>query len=331
MSGTRRRGQATVELALFALVFVTVLTLGIHFAEIGYLSIKVQEAANSALWDTTSRKMHDTFTGNWDHYRDAVTWTQGESNERYADFNGLTSHPGPPRGGDRTMVQVFTNAEPIEVRCEIVADRDDISLRPFNPVSAAIPRRNTTMGCQAKAVLGNWRFPRWFLQNDASGFFGAEQPQRKIGVCAAGRQNPRTGRCGSRFVIQLDDWGFSGSREARECALTPGGGRGCANQGYYDLVEKTYRHHVQRQGDQFGTQSSTLAREVVGSSPLQSADENHFYLSFRGNESAYTEDIGASHGDPRWETTPFDDRVEYAAFATNRRHDCWLGLECVRP
>jgi hypothetical protein len=326
-SSPQPRGQAIVELALFAMVFVTVIIFGIHFAEVGYLSIKVQEAAGSALWDATSRKMHDTFTGDWDHYRSAITWTQSQTNARYADFNGLSSHAGPPRGGDRTMVQVFTNAEPIEVRCENVPD---ISLTPYRPVDAAIPLRETGMACSAKAVLGGWRFPRWFLQNDASGFFGAEQPQRKIGVCAAGRQNPATGRCEKRFVIQLDDWGFSGSREARECPLTAGGGRGCANSGYYDLAEKTYRSHVQRDGDAFGTQSSTLARQVVGSSPLQSADENHFYLSFRGNESSYTEDVGAAHGDSDWETTPFDDRREYRVIASPRT-DCWLGLECRRP
>lgn len=322
------RGQATVELALFSLIFITVITFGIHFAEVGYLSVKVQEAANSAIWDATSRKMHDTFSGNWDHYRDAITWTQRESNDRYADFNGLSSHRGPPRGGDRTMVQVFTNAEPIEVRCENLRN---ISLPSFGPVRQAIPRRETGMACSAKAVLGGWRFPRWFMQDNAGGFFEAEQPQRKIGVCAAGRQNPRTGKCEKRYVIALDDWGFSGDREKRECPLTEGGGRGCSNQGYYDLVEKTYRSHVQRAGDNFGTQSKTLAQQVVGRSPLQSDDENHFYLSFRGHEVGYTEDIGLSHGDSRWETTPFDDRREYEAFATRRRHDCWLGLECVRP
>jgi len=321
----RARGQATVELALFAMIFVTVITFGIHFAEIGYLSIKVQEAASSALWDATSRKMHDTFAPNWNHYRDAITWTQGESTRRYADFNGLSSHDGPPRGGDRTMVQVFTNAEPIEVRCE---NFNDVSLPAFGPVRAAIPNRETGMGCSAKAVLGGYRFPRWFLQNNASGFFEAEQPKRKIGVCAAGRQNPSTGRCERRYVIQLDDWGYSGPQERRECQLTAGGGRGCANSGYYDMVEKLYRRHA---GSQFSTRSTNLARQIVGRNPLQSADENHFYLSFRGHESAYTEDIGFAHGDARWETTPFDDRSEYAAFATPERHDCWLGLECVRP
>ncbi|MBL8950251.1 MAG: pilus assembly protein [Myxococcaceae bacterium] len=319
-----RRGQATVELALFAMVFITVITFGIHFAEVGYLSIKVQEAANSALWDATSRKLHDTTTNDWDVYRSAISWTQSQSISRYADFNGLSSHPGPPRGGDRTMVQVFTNAEPIEVRCEV---ERDISMAPVRPVDAAIPLRETGMSCRAKAVLGGWRFPRWLMQNDQGGFFEAEQPQRKIAVCATGRQNPATGRCEQRFVIQLDDWGFSGSREARECPLTAGGERGCANSGYYDLVEKTYRSHVQREGDAFGTQSSALAREVVGSSPLQSADENHFYLSYRGNESSYTEDLGRSHGDTQWETTPFDDRREYRVIASPRS-DCWLGLEC---
>src|SRR5207249_4993558 len=52
-------GQAAAEAAIGMLVFVTVLMFGLHFAEVGYLTVKIQEAANGALWDTTAKKMHD--------------------------------------------------------------------------------------------------------------------------------------------------------------------------------------------------------------------------------------------------------------------------------
>ena len=52
------RGQATVELALGLLIFVTVLIFGIHFAEMGFLSLKVTEASASAIWDATAYQTH---------------------------------------------------------------------------------------------------------------------------------------------------------------------------------------------------------------------------------------------------------------------------------
>ena len=55
---TFARGQGTVEIALGSLLVVTVLMFGIHFGEVLFMSIKVQEAANSAQWDATSMKLH---------------------------------------------------------------------------------------------------------------------------------------------------------------------------------------------------------------------------------------------------------------------------------
>ena len=52
-----RAGQATVELALGLLVFVTVLLFGIHFAEVGWLSLKVQEAGAWAMWEAAGANM----------------------------------------------------------------------------------------------------------------------------------------------------------------------------------------------------------------------------------------------------------------------------------
>ena len=53
-----RRGQAIVEATLGILVFISVLLFGLHFAEITFTQMKVTEAAQAAIWDSTSGQMH---------------------------------------------------------------------------------------------------------------------------------------------------------------------------------------------------------------------------------------------------------------------------------
>src|SRR5687767_9594565 len=59
MKSVAARGQGTLELAIAALLFVTVLVGGLWLAEASYLSLKVQEAGAAATWDTTGRQVHD--------------------------------------------------------------------------------------------------------------------------------------------------------------------------------------------------------------------------------------------------------------------------------
>jgi hypothetical protein len=326
-----KRGQAVVESSLFLLVFVTVLIFAIHFAEIGYLTTKVQEAANAALWDSTSQKMHDTFANKWDLYKQAIPFAQGQSNKRYQDFNGLTSVDRQNalkvdgEGRQLQMVQVFTDAEKIDTRCE---NLQNISLYPVDPVrDTGIPTQETGMGCTSKAVLKGYGFPQWFLQKDTGGFFKEQHKQIKYNVCAAGR-NDRAGKCAGRYVIELDDWGFSGPKERQECRLPRNGNTTCANQGYYDEVKRTYDAQVTKNGDQNSTAANDLAQAIVGADPLFGGNkENSFYMSFRGAESSYQENIGPAHGDSTWETTPFSARQEYNPYSLPRS-GCWLGLDC---
>ena len=53
------RGQGVVELALSALLMVTVLIVGIYLCEVAFLNLKVQEAANAAMWESTGRSTSD--------------------------------------------------------------------------------------------------------------------------------------------------------------------------------------------------------------------------------------------------------------------------------
>jgi hypothetical protein len=308
------RGQAVVETSLFLLVFVTIAIFAIHFAEIGWMTVKVQESANSALWDATSQQMHDTFTGDWDKYKNAIQFGQNQANAKY---------------GGKTYLGVRTKRQAIDTRCENIPQ---ISLFASKPANAAIPDKETGMACTAKVTLEGYQFPRMFLQQADKGFFGIEQRKRSYSICAAGYQDPGSGECHGRYVIELDDWGFSGPKERKECALAFDGASGCDNTGYFNLVNATYKAQVNQEGDAFSTESTRLAQDVVGQSPLQD-DENHFYLSFRGSDSTtgtpYTEDLKQSHFDTKWETTPYDARSEYQQYS-GKRDGCWLGLDCKK-
>jgi hypothetical protein len=328
----RRRGQATVELAIFSVVFVTILLFGLHFAEIGYLSIKVEEAANSALWDATAKKMHDTYKPanvRWTHYRQAIAEAGPEATFRYQDFDGRASQQnGFHTDGSRTVAitQVFTHSAPIEVTCERVSKEKAITLfRAIRPLEAPIPDDETGMRCTAKALMEGYRLPQLFLENDQSGFFDKQHwVPRDIPICAAGRA--KNGECQGGYPIVLDDWGFSGPEERKECPLAHEGGNGCENQGYWDVVHEGYDSQVQVLMGGPRRDASTLAQYTVQRpSPI---DENQFYLSFRGSESKvapFQDTNGVSHQKPEWETTPWTIKPEYSK---SPRDDCWLGQKC---
>ncbi len=75
-----RRGQATVELALGLLLLVPVVMLGWAFAESGFLSMKVTEAADSALWDSSA-----------DRRPLALAEAREGAQARYRDFDGRSA------------------------------------------------------------------------------------------------------------------------------------------------------------------------------------------------------------------------------------------------
>jgi hypothetical protein len=58
----------------------------------------------------------------------------------------------------------------------------------------------------------------------------------------------------------------------------------------------------------------------------ESVNEDQFFMSFRGEEDNYEEDLGSTHagGQPRWETTPFEAPNVPSYNAGRRSH--WLGM-----
>lgn len=305
-----QRGQGTTELALGLLLFVTVLIFGIHFAEVGYLSLKVQEAATSALWDTTSAKMHE-LPRNFDPLTHLISSdTPGQlATARYQDFDGRTSKQGRAR-----VVQLFTSADGLTVTCR---EAGDIRFRPSSSTNGTVYRDVGGMSCTARARLSPvQKFTRNFLDRGRGAFF--EVPHYTVGaipVCGLGRL--KGGQCAGGFGILLDDWGLSSQAESRECHLL-----NCDNEAYFQSAKVVYDKHNQVDGS-----SEKLARNIVGEAPIS---PGRFWMSFRGMNSSFLErEPGGDSDTNDWETTPGRNSrsTEYDT-AYGRREPCFLGNAC---
>ncbi|OJT18816.1 hypothetical protein BO221_39525 [Archangium sp. Cb G35] len=305
------RGQGTTELALGLLLFVTVLIFGIHFAEVGYLSLKVQEAAASALWDTTSAKMHE-LPRNFDALTNLISSNKpGQlATERYKDFDGRASKQGRTR-----LVQLFTSAQDLQVTC---GEAVDIHFQPSASTNNTVYRNVGGMRCNAQAELSPVKkFTRSFLDKGKGGFFSVPHyTMGSIPVCGMGRANG--GECAGGFGILLDDWALSSRAESAECQL-----RNCGNSAYYDSAKVVYDKHNAVDGS-----SVSLARSIVGQAPI---DPGRFWMSFRGRTSNFLEsDMPGGDQDTRdWETTPgLNSRSQEYDRAYRNRKTCFLGNKC---
>ncbi|MFY0526621.1 hypothetical protein ACN28I_26910 [Archangium gephyra] len=309
-----QRGQGTTELALGLLLFVTVLIFGIHFAEIGYLSLKVQESATSALWDTTSAKMHE-LPKNFDALTQLI-----ESNkpgklatERYKDFDGRTSKQGRTK-----VVQLFTSAEGLNVTC---SEAGDIAFEPSSSTNGGVYRNVGGMRCNSRAILSPvQKFTRSFLDRGQGAFFDVPHyAAGAIPVCGMGRA--KGGRCEGGFGILLDDWALSSEEESRECHLL-----GCDNKAYFDSAQTVFNNHGWgNKGD-----AMTLASRIVGEAPI---DSGKFWMSFRGKPSGFLEEDepGGDQDTRDWETTPGkNSRSQEYDTAFSNRKPCFLGNKCSK-
>jgi hypothetical protein len=178
------------------------------------------------------------------------------------------------------------------------------------------------MTCSARAEMSGIRIPRRFL--DGTLFQAQHWRPLTSPACAVGR--PVGGACPGRLATRLDDWGYVGQLEARECALAWEGGDTCENQGYWDQAKSAYDAATAADGTPYTGSASRLASLVAGMSPI---DEDWFFMSFRGSEGMYgpyTEWVQSSHGDLYWETTPFQNR--YNARYDAARWPCYLGKQC---
>jgi hypothetical protein len=305
------RGQSLVETALGLMVFVTILVFGIYFAEVGALTLEVQEAANFALWDATGRVLHDPEAGQWGR-RAVVDDARDEAAARYADFDGRERMGGT----GMPIQQAIARAMPIQVQCDaaLAAGVPGLSPAEAGPaLDAAMAVGTQGMSCTASSRLRAMRVGR-FMEDS----FFKESHRRAAAaftVCAAGRASD--GACTGRFSLLLDDWGLSGVQEGHASPLSIDSGAPCANRDYYLWTERIFR------ANGGGGSAGSAMAALVGA---DSVNEDQFFMSFRGEEDRYEEDIGGTHagGQSRWEVTPFD-APNLARPYNVRRANHWLG------
>ncbi|WP_164001118.1 TadE/TadG family type IV pilus assembly protein [Pyxidicoccus caerfyrddinensis] len=220
-SRRRERGAALVETAIGTTLMVTVIAFGIHFAEVGYLSLKVQESAISALWNSTHRKMHTTAL-DYTEADDSVEDAGRDAARRYADFNGL-SYINRAAG----ITQAFTRGQNLTVNCDTGGAGPDWE---GTVATRLIYRDQGPAHCTAQADLTAIRIPTSFLENNGNGEKGLYKEQHvdtnfsNLRVCSTGR--PVAGQCQGEFSMLVDDWGLAGgnilSSETRTCQMLLG-------------------------------------------------------------------------------------------------------------
>lgn len=320
------RGQATTELALGLLVFVTVLIFGIHFAEMGYLSVKVTEATHSALLDATGHQLH-RWPMNSKPAKAAAARAGQEAAERYRDFDSRTAS-----NNGSSLSQVFTTIEGLEVEC---STGDGPSHQPFPLLLSAAYSDVGGMSCRAQAnikPLGAYSVPEQFVEGQGGFFKARHYVPKDIPVCGIGRA--RGGTCPGRLSMMLDDWGLSGDRESGVCMIIPDVPIPCpTNVPFWTMAASAFLVNGAGQG----TAGSAMASGVVGSMPLPFfyGGENMFWMSSSGEQLAFVQPLFNEMFSPRvWPTTPGLvpgglGGIPYTAAYIQRR-GCFLGQDCPK-
>ncbi|MGA9525898.1 MAG: hypothetical protein WBV82_30845 [Myxococcaceae bacterium] len=265
--GRAQRGQAMVEMALGTLVFVTILIFGIYFAEVGYLSAKVPQAAAFALYEGTGRRVHQYSPSPQDVYGN-VSDIDETAAGRFRDFDALTET------GGTSLTKVFARATALQVSCE---EEGSIAFAPSRtPLRARVYSDKGGTACNARAEIRPENMTREFLEGapfQAQHYSGPTSIQ----ICAFGRASG--GDCPGRVGILYGDWGLAGQAESGSCGLS-----GCGNTPYYNAVESMY---VRGWDD-----APTFARNWAGDAPTSG---NEFYMSYRGVELDYMQPL-SGHG-----------------------------------
>lgn len=335
------RGAATVETVLGVLVLVPVLLYGIHFSELGIVSMKVTEAGAAPLWEATAYPMH--ITGAPSSYEPMLQAAIFESNVsahlRYrGNFDGrvsaLTTDRSGRLQGALQYTQAFTAAGMLAVRCASsrAATGPSLEYAPFF-ISPTLPD-NGGMACRSEAAAFNL-IPNVFNEDAAGGGLSSASMKEGaanrvgIGLCSVGRPDGLFGPCAGAFSMMMDDWGLAsaefptGGKESDICSLTLAGFP-CENVPYYAVTNRFY---------QLATSPINLARAphrqlvaaTVGGTPMLMATDTQFYMSFTGEYQGFTMLTPSTDSDVMvWQTTPFIWPTTYGV-GYGTRSKCYLG------
>lgn len=292
------RGAATVELALGMLLLIPTLMAGLYFGELFHLSLKVHEAAASTAWDATAYRVERPGPNGvdpnawYDSNRIARPRAEANGQQRYEGWDGRTS-----RVGVAAPRQVYTHAEPMTVRCTVGGG----GAAGFPVQATAVTPAYADPGllnCGAEGIVNMVDVPASYYERGQGGWFTENiLPGLPMRLCAFGR--PVGGRCEGALPLMLGDHGFtSGNGENAECArqsTDPGVlGGSCANPTFYRLTHENWDR-----SRPWSSIPDDFARRVTGRAPTGKV--TGFYMSFRGEESAFGE-IDTRN----WQASPMD-------------------------
>ncbi len=265
------RGQAVVEVALAILVLVPIILGGIFLAESAIFRLKATEAATEPMWDATAYR-HNAYTRGFDRTPAAVA----------AANSGAAARA-------RGATLVFTRSDAPQQRCSAGTGH---GLRIDE--TSAFYVDNGGMSCTSRLTVDPHGITRFFLDTGADGFF--QEPMvnmlKHFQFCETEKCQP--------FRTAIGDWGLTNlGGEDEECELTMSG---CANLGFFRAGRVVYEAH--RSGE--GTRNDAFVRFVDGvvqERPANLPRMTDFQMSFKGEESGFTQNVPVSEGEPEWKTT----------------------------
>jgi len=341
------RGQAMAELVLGLMVFVTVVAFGIHFAEVGYLSLRVHEAAVSPLWDATALRTHRmrpqaNAIGDFSTFHTIAPKVMLDANARYRDFDGRRSS-----NFSTSITHVFTRMDTLQVQC-VVEDQVEFDLprsqRPGlraptegswghsvpnqdmgNPNDSVLDGIYENVGgvtCRAEAHLRTLpSLTTTFLEGNTGFFQEKHAVLREMKACSAGRAVG--GRCQGRYAILLGDFAYADTNVSGHCPLQPEKPDVTCdeNPAFYYGARKVFDNNERSAG----RDATNFARAFVGYSPI---DESGFFMSYRGVEDSYVEPKT-----PPGEELDEVDRMRNTGGVDHRppkrrpSNECFLGLQ----
>lgn len=328
LRGARRdaqRGAAVVELAITSVAFVTTLLFGIYFGELGFMMLKVQEAAHSAMLDSTSRRVHrldlvavnSGFESAYKPFANKMTGhahAADRAEKKYGDFDGVNSNGS-------GFTQVMASGDNMKVSCVPTA-----SLNGSDPLSFGIPTKVSSkrphffgavrqymsnmyrdrggVSCSASATVQAINFPTAFMEGDgplAQQKLFKSQPLRICGLGLA-----KNGKCTGQLAVLTGDWAIDGelnsvaNRDMLQLStglMEPGG-----NLAYRKIIKDLFE--ANGDGGQKKGAGRTAAQNLMivagGFSVADVMDENgeynerRFLMSDSGAESHYEQELLAN-------------------------------------
>ena len=267
-----RRGQAITEVALGLLLLVPVLLGAIFLAEVSIFRLEATEAATEPLWDATAYQ-HQSYVG-------AFNRTPGAAGAATNLANG--------RMTSRTMV--FTLASPATTQCTAGSGLG-LTISP----TSGVYQDNGGISCTSRLRVDPKGMTRFFVDRGQGGYFkeSLARMERNFDFCQNESCRP--------FVMAIGDWGLTNlNAEDAECRLTMGG---CANEGFFDFSQRTYERYRTGGGTR-GRQHIRFVEGMVQVPPNGLNTVTDFQMSFRGEESSFTERVPVSEGDSEWKTSP---------------------------